>query len=72
MRNPLTHPHAGDIVEIIPGWTRTVIAVKNKLVRYNAKNQSGVFNGCVKDIKNWKKESKKAKVIHVAPEVPNA
>lgn len=69
MRNPRIDPKPGDVVEMTPGWMRTVTAVENNLVRYNAINEFGVFNGSLKHIDAWRKETKKAKVIR---KVPNA
>ena len=71
MRNPRRHPRAGDVVEIIPGWIRTVIGVEDSLVQFNAVNESGVFNNCLKHIDAWRKETKKAKVIREVPNVEN-
>lgn len=54
MRNPLTDPQPGDVIEITPGWTRTVTKRTARKVWFDGRCGEDQALGIPSTLANWR------------------
>jgi hypothetical protein len=65
MRNPLHDPQPGDVIEMRPGWTRTVTARYPQTVIFDGVREIGEFPNCELSLAGWRDTiPASAKVLH--------
>jgi len=54
MRDPLKDPQPGDVIEMRPGWTRTVKERHPNGVLFDAASDFGDFHNCEVTLAGWR------------------